>query len=116
MEVQLTTFDQMGVAGGDVFRLLGDGVFDVGMTVADYTVGDAPELEGLDVPLVATDAETAREMVEGRAPHGRGHHGGPLRRQAARHRAHTRRRSCSATRRSAGWPISRASRSAARAA
>ena len=68
VEVQLTTFDQMGVAGGDVFRLLGDGVFDVGMTVADYTVGDAPELEGLDVPLVATDAETARAMVEAARP------------------------------------------------
>lgn len=68
VEVQLTTFDQMGVAGGDVFRLLGQGVFDVGMTVADYTVGDAPELEGLDVPLVATDAETARAMVDAARP------------------------------------------------
>ena len=68
LEVQLTTFDQMGIAGGDVFRLLGQGVFDVGMTVADYTVGDAPELEGLDVPLVATDADTAREMVEAARP------------------------------------------------
>ena len=67
-EVTLTTFDQMGVAGGDVFRLLGDGVFDVGMTVADYTVGDAPELEGLDVPLVATDAGAAREMVDAARP------------------------------------------------
>lgn len=62
--VNLTTFDQMGVAGGDVFRLLDDGVFDIGATVADYTVGDAPELEGLDVPLVATDPADARTMVE----------------------------------------------------
>ncbi|MFK7791929.1 MAG: C4-dicarboxylate ABC transporter substrate-binding protein, partial [Devosiaceae bacterium] len=45
----LTTHDQMGIGGGDVFRMLGDGVFDVGMTVADYAVSDAPELEGLDV-------------------------------------------------------------------
>lgn len=67
-EVTMTTFDQMGVAGGDVFRLLGDGVFDVGMTVADYTVGDAPELEGLDVPLVATTAEEARGMVDAARP------------------------------------------------
>ena len=67
-EVTMTTFDQMGVAGGDVFRLLGDGVFDVGMTVADYTVGDAPELEGLDVPLVATTAEEARAMVDAARP------------------------------------------------
>ncbi|MEO1090231.1 MAG: TRAP transporter substrate-binding protein [Pseudomonadota bacterium] len=66
--VNLTTFDQMGVAGGDVFRLLDDGVFDVGATVADYTVGDAPELEGLDVPLVATDPADARAMVDAARP------------------------------------------------
>jgi TRAP-type C4-dicarboxylate transport system substrate-binding protein len=64
----VTTFDQMGVAGADVYRMLGDGVFDVGMTVADYTVGDAPELEGLDVPLIAMDAATARKMVEAAKP------------------------------------------------
>jgi TRAP-type C4-dicarboxylate transport system substrate-binding protein len=66
--VNLTTFDQMGVAGGDVFRLLDDGVFDVGATVADYTVGDAPELEGLDVPLVATEPADARAMVDAARP------------------------------------------------
>ena len=68
IEVALTTFDQMGVAGGDVFRLLSDGVFDIGATVGDYTVGDAPELEGLDVPLVATDADGARAMVDAARP------------------------------------------------
>lgn len=66
--VEMTTFDQMGVQGADVFRLLSDGVFDVGMTVADYTVGDAPELEGLDVPLIATDAETARQLSDAAKP------------------------------------------------
>ena len=66
--VSMTTFDQMGVAGGDVFRMLGDGVFDIGMTVGDYTVADAPELEGLDVPLLAIDADSARQMVEAAKP------------------------------------------------
>ncbi|MCF3973363.1 TRAP transporter substrate-binding protein [Paracoccus salsus] len=65
---QLTSFDQMGIAGSDVYRMLGDGVFDVGATVADYTVGDAPELEGLDVPLVATTPAEARAMVEAARP------------------------------------------------
>ncbi|WP_273502878.1 TRAP transporter substrate-binding protein [Paracoccus sphaerophysae] len=64
----LTSFDQMGIAGADVFRMLGDGVFDIGATVADYTVGDAPELEGLDVPLLATTAEDARKMVDAARP------------------------------------------------
>ena len=67
-DVTMTTFDQMGVDGADVLRLLGDGVFDVGMTVADYTVGDAPALEGLDVPLVATEAAEARAMVDAARP------------------------------------------------
>ncbi len=66
--VNLTTFDQMGVAGSDVFRLLNSGVFDIGATVADYTVSDAPELEALDVPLVATEADAARRMVEAARP------------------------------------------------
>lgn len=66
--INMTTFDQMGVAGGDVYRMLGDGVFDVGMTVGDYTVADAPELEGLDVPLLAIDADTARKMTEAAKP------------------------------------------------
>ncbi len=66
--VNMTTFNQMGVKGGDVYRLLSEGVFDVGMTVADYTVGDAPELEGLDVPLIATSPEDARKAVDAARP------------------------------------------------
>ncbi|MEO0386126.1 MAG: TRAP transporter substrate-binding protein [Pseudomonadota bacterium] len=66
--VALTTHDQMGLGVGDVFRLLGEGVYDVAMTVADYAVADAPELEGLDVPLIATDAATARKMVDAARP------------------------------------------------
>ena len=66
--INMTTFNQMGVAGSDVFRMLGDGVFDVGMTVGDYTVADAPELEGLDVPLLATDAASARKMADAAKP------------------------------------------------
>ena len=55
-------------------RLLSDGVFDVGMTVADYTVSDAPELEALDVPLIAMDADTAKETVDAARGMGRRFH------------------------------------------
>lgn len=68
LTAQLTTHDQMGLGVGDVFRLLGDGVYDVAMTVADYAVADAPALEGLDVPLIATDAADARAMVDAARP------------------------------------------------
>ncbi|MBJ7536109.1 TRAP transporter substrate-binding protein [Marinomonas transparens] len=66
--VSMTTHDQMGIGGGDVFRMLGDGVFDIGMTVGDYAVADAPALEGLDVPLVANTAEEVHKMVNAARP------------------------------------------------
>ena len=68
LEVALTTHDQMGLGVGDVFRMLGDGVFAVAMTVGDYAVADAPELEGLDVPLLALCADDARAMVDAAKP------------------------------------------------
>ena len=67
-EVVMTTHDQMGIGSGDVFRMLGDGVFDVAMTVGDYAVADAPALEGLDVPLLANTAAQAKKMVEAARP------------------------------------------------
>ncbi len=68
INVALTTHNQMNLGVGDVFRLLGDGVYDVAMTVADYAVADAPELEGLDVPLVALTADEALAMVDAARP------------------------------------------------
>ncbi len=68
LNVSLTTHNQMNLGVGDVFRLLGDGVYDVAMTVADYAVADAPELEGLDVPLLALTADEARAMVDAARP------------------------------------------------
>lgn len=64
LSAALTTHDQMGLGVADVFRLLGEGVYDVAMTVGDYAVADAPALEGLDVPLIATDAASARAAVD----------------------------------------------------
>lgn len=66
--VQLTTHNEMGLGLSEIYPLLGQGVYDVAMTVADYAVGDAPELEGLDVPLLALTAERAREMVDAARP------------------------------------------------
>ncbi len=66
--VDLTTHNQMGLGLSEIFPLLGQGVYDVAMTVADYAVGDAPELEGLDVPLLAMTADEARAMVDAARP------------------------------------------------
>ncbi|MFK7859386.1 MAG: TRAP transporter substrate-binding protein [Granulosicoccus sp.] len=68
LSVSLTTHNQMNLGIADVYRLLGDGVYDVAMTVADYAVADAPELEGLDVPLLALTADDARAMVDAARP------------------------------------------------
>lgn len=68
ISVNLTTHNQMNLGVGDVYRLLGDGVYDVAMTVADYAVADAPELEGLDVPLLALTGDEARAMVDAARP------------------------------------------------
>ena len=63
LKIAITTHNQMNLGVGEVFRLLGEGVFDVGMTVGDYAVADAPELEGLDVPLVAMTADKAQAVA-----------------------------------------------------
>ncbi|RMF43200.1 MAG: C4-dicarboxylate ABC transporter substrate-binding protein, partial [Planctomycetota bacterium] len=68
INVSMTTHNQMNLGVGDVFRLLGDGVYDVAMTVGDYAVADAPELEGLDVPLLALTADQAKAMVDAARP------------------------------------------------
>ncbi len=67
-EVALTTHNQMNLGLGDIYPLLGEGVYDVAMTVADYAVSDAPELEGLDVPMLALTADAARAMVDAARP------------------------------------------------
>lgn len=68
LTVELTTHNQMSLGLGDIYPLLGQGVYDVAMTVADYAVADAPELEGLDVPLIAMTADEARAMVNAARP------------------------------------------------
>lgn len=68
LDVEMTTHDQMSLGLADVYPLLGQGVYDVAMTVADYAVADAPELEGLDVPMIAADAASARALVEAARP------------------------------------------------
>lgn len=61
--VARTTHDRMSPGAGDVYRLPRQGVHDVAITAADYAVADAPELEGLDLPPLETDAVAARALV-----------------------------------------------------
>ena len=63
IKVEVSTFDQMGLKGAEVYRILAKNVFDIGSTVADYTVADAPEVEGLDIPMLAQDPKTAKAVA-----------------------------------------------------
>jgi len=64
----LTSFNEMGMKGGEVFRLMGMKLFDVGSTVANYAVSDSTALEGLDLPGIAPDIETANKVVDAYKP------------------------------------------------
>lgn len=68
ISTKVTTFDQMGLGGGEVYRLMARNVVEVASTVADYAVSDAPELEGLDMPMMAPDVETARKVADAYRP------------------------------------------------
>lgn len=68
VEVEVTSFDQMGMKGAEVFRLLGMKLFGVGATVADYVVADEPVLAGLDLPALAPEIETARKVADAYKP------------------------------------------------
>lgn len=68
MTTNLTTHDQLGIPGGDVYNLLSEGLYDVGMTVMDYAVQDAPEMEALDLPMLSQDVDTARAIAEAYMP------------------------------------------------
>lgn len=68
ISTEVTTFDQMGLGGGEVYRLMTRNVIEVASTVADYAVEDAPELEALDMPMIAPDVDTARKVAEAYRP------------------------------------------------
>ncbi|MDR5907053.1 TRAP transporter substrate-binding protein [Franzmannia qiaohouensis] len=68
ISTDVTTFDQMGLGGGEVYRLMGRDVVEIASTVINYAVQDAPELEGLDMPMLAPDVATAREVADAFRP------------------------------------------------
>ncbi|BAS27935.1 TRAP transporter substrate-binding protein [Limnochorda pilosa] len=65
---EVTTFDQMGLKGPEVFRLMEMGLFNVAAATGDYFVSDVPPIEGLDLPALAPDIETARSIAQAYEP------------------------------------------------
>ena len=61
-------WNEMGLTGQEVFRLLRLGTFDVGSTVMSFLAGDAPILEGTDLPGLTSSIEELRKITESFRP------------------------------------------------
>lgn len=68
ISVEIRAFTEMGLKGGEVFRLMGQGVIEFGSTVLGYVAGDDPENEAVDLAGFSADINVAREVSEAWKP------------------------------------------------
>lgn len=61
-------FDQMGLKGGEVLRLTGQGVVDISTTVLGYTAADDPRNEAADLAGLAPTVDAAHAIAEAYEP------------------------------------------------
>lgn len=61
-------WNEMGLTGQEVFRLLRLGTYDVGATVMSFLAGDAPIHEGTDLPGLTSSIEELRKVTEAFRP------------------------------------------------
>ena len=61
-------WNEMGLTGQEVFRLLRLGTYDVGSTVMAFLAGDAPIHEGTDLPGLTASIEELRKVTEAFRP------------------------------------------------
>lgn len=61
-------FNEMGLKGPEVLRLMSQGVVEIGATVLAYLASDDPATEAVDIAGLATDVETARRVTEAGKP------------------------------------------------
>ena len=64
----IKAFTEMGLKGGEVFRLMRNGVIDFGSTVLGYVAGDDPENEAVDLAGFSADISIARRVSESYKP------------------------------------------------
>ncbi len=65
---EITPFNEMGLKGAEIFRLMRLGVIDFGSTVLGYVSGDDARNEAIDLAGLAPDIETARAVSEAYKP------------------------------------------------
>jgi TRAP-type C4-dicarboxylate transport system substrate-binding protein len=61
---EITPFNEMGLKGAEIFRLMRLGVIDFGSTVLGYVAGDDARNEAVDLAGLSPDIETARKVSD----------------------------------------------------
>lgn len=65
---EITPFNEMGLKGAEIFRLMRLGVIDFGSTVLGYVAADDARNEAIDLAGLAPDVETARRISDAYKP------------------------------------------------
>lgn len=65
---EITPFNEMGLKGAEIFRLMRLGVIDFGSTVLGYVAADDARNEAVDLAGLAPDAATARKISDAYKP------------------------------------------------
>jgi TRAP-type C4-dicarboxylate transport system substrate-binding protein len=65
---EITPFNEMGLKGAEIFRLMRLGVIDFGSTVLGYVAGDDARNEAVDLAGLAPDVATARKISDAYKP------------------------------------------------
>jgi len=65
---EIKGFNEMGLKGPEVLRLMGQGVMEIGSTVVAYLAADDPANEMVDVAGLLPDVETARKVTDALRP------------------------------------------------
>lgn len=68
IQTEVRAFTEMGLKGGEVFRLMSDGVIEFGSTVLGYVAGDDPENEAVDLAGFSPNIERAFGVSEAWKP------------------------------------------------
>ncbi|MCM0035520.1 MAG: TRAP transporter substrate-binding protein [Burkholderiaceae bacterium] len=66
--VQIKGFDEMGLKGQELLRLMSQGVIEFGVVPLSYYAPTIPVLEAIDIAGLATDAKTARDIANAFTP------------------------------------------------
>nr|WP_145548864.1 TRAP transporter substrate-binding protein [Variovorax boronicumulans] len=65
---EIKGFNEMGMKGPELLRLLGSGVIEYGTATLSYFASDNPLNEAIDLAGLATDVKTARTLTDAFAP------------------------------------------------